>query len=164
MDNQELERKRREVGNLSKLQRNLTAYPPQVEAWLARMEGWKDRMQPVSVDLLETQVREQKVTDCSLSVVKSFREKPPYPLTLPNFFPVSVISNIGMLIYLGMHRAKTYSIAPFLTFIKSFKIIYLFLSLQSFHAEVHQYKTRVEEFNNPTQVDILRCWVSKLLS
>jgi len=64
VDNQELERKRREV-----------------EAWLSRMEGWRERMQPVSVDLLETQVREQK----------------------------------------------------------------------SFHAEVHQYKSRIEEFNNLTQ-------------
>ena len=44
VDNQELERKRREV-----------------EAWLSRMEGWRERMQPVSCDLLETQVREQKV-------------------------------------------------------------------------------------------------------
>ena len=44
VDNQELEGKRREV-----------------EAWLARMEAWQDRMQPVAPDLLESQVRENKV-------------------------------------------------------------------------------------------------------
>ena len=44
VDNQELERKRREV-----------------EAWLSRMEAWRDRMQPVAPDLLESQVREHKV-------------------------------------------------------------------------------------------------------
>ena len=44
VDNQELEGRRREV-----------------EAWLARMEAWQDRMQPVACDLLDTQVREQKV-------------------------------------------------------------------------------------------------------
>ena len=83
VDNQELERKRREV-----------------EAWLARMEGWRDRMQPVSCDLLETQVREQKV--CKF--------------------------------YGKFHNTFTFN--------------FLF---QSFHAEVHQYKTRIEEFNNLTQ-------------
>ena len=45
VDNQELESKRREV-----------------EAWLARMEAWQDRMQPVAPDLLESQVRENKVS------------------------------------------------------------------------------------------------------
>ena len=44
VDNQELERKRREV-----------------EAWLSRMEAWRDRMQPVSADLIDSQVREHKV-------------------------------------------------------------------------------------------------------
>ena len=50
VDNQELEAKRREV-----------------EAWLARMEAWQDRMQPVAPDLLESQVRENKVS-CELTI------------------------------------------------------------------------------------------------
>ena len=33
----------------------------EVEAWLIRMESWRDRMVPVSCQLLDSQVREQKV-------------------------------------------------------------------------------------------------------
>ena len=32
-----------------------------VKAWLTRMEAWRERMQPVSQDLIDTQIREQKV-------------------------------------------------------------------------------------------------------
>ena len=33
----------------------------ELEAWLVRMETWRDRMAPVSCQTLDSQVREQKV-------------------------------------------------------------------------------------------------------
>ena len=82
VDNQELEGKRREV-----------------EAWLARMEAWQDRMQPVTPDLLESQVRENKVnltinSSTRLWVCKfcpeSFFSKCPKSLLMDFFSSVNV--------------------------------------------------------------------------
>jgi len=69
VDNQQFDAKRREV-----------------EAWLGRMEAWLSRIRPVGMtaDVLETQIREQKVKLCFTLMV--------FSLNKINFFLVLVFS------------------------------------------------------------------------